>query len=43
MARRVDNGPGGLPTRFADGYWKTYAETLADAFASLPEAENSAS
>ena len=43
MARRVDSGPGGLPTRFADGYWKTYAETLADAFASLPEAENSAS
>jgi tetratricopeptide (TPR) repeat protein len=43
MTSRVDTGPGGLPTRFADGYWKTYAATLTDAFASLPEAENSAS
>ncbi|SFN29803.1 tetratricopeptide repeat protein [Dokdonella immobilis] len=43
MAARVDSGPGGLPNRFADGYWKTYAQTLADAFASLPEAENPAS
>jgi hypothetical protein len=37
MSARVDSGPGGLPTHFANGYWQTYAETLKDAFAALPE------
>ena len=32
----VDQGPGGLPTRFADGHWQEYAEVLAEAFAKLP-------
>ncbi|HMM66865.1 MAG TPA: tetratricopeptide repeat protein [Dokdonella sp.] len=37
MSARVDSGPGGLPTHFANGYWQAYAETLKDAFAALPE------
>lgn len=36
LSRRVEQGPTGLPTRFADGHWQAYAEPLADAFASLP-------
>ncbi len=36
LSKRVDQGPGGLPTRFADGHWHAYADVLADAFAKLP-------
>lgn len=36
LSRRVEQGPAGIPTRFEDGHWQAYAETLADAFASLP-------
>ena len=39
LSTRVDQGPGGLPTRFADGHWKDYADVLADAFAKLPVKE----
>lgn len=36
LSALVDQGPGGLPTRFADGHWQEYAEVLAEAFAKLP-------
>ena len=36
LSARVDQGPGGLPARFADGHWQDYSEALADAFATLP-------
>ncbi len=36
LSTRVDQAPGGLPTRFADGHWQEYTDVLADAFAKLP-------
>jgi len=33
---RIERGPAGLPTRFAEGHWQAYAGALADAFAKLP-------
>ena len=36
LSARLDQGPGGLPARFADGHWQAYSDVLGDAFARLP-------
>lgn len=36
LSRRIDRGPFGLPTRFAEGHWQAYSEVLGAAFAKLP-------
>lgn len=35
FVRRADSGLGGLPTRFANGYWQKYEQALAEPFAHL--------